>query len=1303
MRCNLYTYDTSYAQFTVSAQAGVSGCPGRGSGEIQFWGHAFDTLVGKETITINPALAESIHQYDGLGRLQHVRKPNSSIPLEVDPASTTISYQDTYYGTGISITQQDVESSPAPPPYVTYQFFDGFGRIMGTFSTADPSAGDLAPWITSDFVTRDAFGNVAQQFLPDWSSAASSLNVPPTSPAATAKHTSYSYDTFGRLTQSQDIDGTVTASVLYHGLLTDYRDAEEVSGTHLQAHATRKRDGHGRITDRTDYSSTGTIDTHLGYLPTGEVKSISRTGNDAYGPVNYSRSAVYDTLGRMLANVEPNTSGGAGIGWRYAYNDLGDMVGTSDARGCGQNIAYDGLGRVISRDYSPCTADQQPYGMPPTADGTNTEAFFVYETLGGYDTGLVQDVYGRGAHMRAGYDARGRVTSLQKEVAYPGNPRPSLTARYTPSSYTTTFEYDDFDRPTGQTTGATVAELQGPYASVNAQIGASTVLGSYSARGLLRSASGGYGLLYQLNAAEADGRPDSVLYGDTAATTATFSYADPRLRLSEVQIARSLGAFPGAQGSYTPPPAGTLQPTQQTVLLDDFVPPGPEVGYDNVSNPLEVNDKRLVGEWPSGAEPVATQQFAYDDSYRLTNVARTYAQPTGSSLPPGTDTWTPPLAAANMSPMPLSSAPTYRMTSQSFSYDGLGNTRSTGDDTHVFFDRSLGSIHNGGASGAPGPNQIASASLTATTGASGALATNYDAAGNMVRLGLQRGGTCTAGSPCTQIFDYDWDEVGHLARARRYDLTGSETPATYPWPSLPSHPAAADSVYAYDAGGGRVIRASKGATPHERTFTIEIFPSLRLNTTTFANGDYAASPETESVYLTLGSASFGRVVYAPASPVLQFPGPSGEQPLAATQYQHVFLELTDSLGSTSVVIDKATSELVERSTFFPYGAAESDYRPERWGSFREDYKFTGKEEDVALGIVYFGARYYSPYLGRWLSPDPLTIHSAGADPNPYAYVAGRVTTGVDALGLQASSNANGTNDNTDEGNVPNSNVTPCGYETCLVLDTNNGGPLPTTQTPTFTPPASWAGTPDSPGEYFNLVAETAEYGPVDTWAGNSALGYDWQYSDRDNGLAEAFFNGFGILDWVKGFLGPFWNPVADVSEWTIQPVDPMFELPRVDVPDTSGAAIGGGASILIQIASGDEEEVLAGFWADGENVIARAPEGRTLFHYTDEAGHTGILDSEALNPSLKALNPKDARYGNGQYLSDIVPGTKTPAQLSREFLGIPFQGSRFTHYVEIDVSGLNVVEGRAGVFVIPNEGPLDLGGRIVGSGLVPLP
>ena len=47
---------------------------------------------------------------------------------------------------------------------------------------------------------------------------------------------------------------------------------------------------------------------------------------------------------------------------------------------------------------------------------------------------------------------------------------------------------------------------------------------------------------------------------------------------------------------------------------------------------------------------------------------------------------------------------------------------------------------------------------------------------------------------------------------------------------------------------------------------------------------------------------------------------------------------------------------------------------------------------------------------------------------------------------------------------------------------------------------------------------------------------------------------------------------------------------------------------------------------------------RTLYHYTDEKGLKGILEDEELKPSLKEVNPKDARYGNGQYVSDIVPG-----------------------------------------------------------------
>lgn len=97
----------------------------------------------------------------------------------------------------------------------------------------------------------------------------------------------------------------------------------------------------------------------------------------------------------------------------------------------------------------------------------------------------------------------------------------------------------------------------------------------------------------------------------------------------------------------------------------------------------------------------------------------------------------------------------------------------------------------------------------------------------------------------------------------------------------------------------------------------------------------------------------------------------------------------------------------------------------------------------------------------------------------------------------------------------------------------------------------------------------------------------------------------------------------------------------------------------------------------------------------------GILGTQLLWPSLAALNPADARYGDGQYFSDAVPGTLRLSQLSRAFLGFPFQGRRFTHFVEVNITDLAVVSGRDSVFVVLNALPLDLTGRILSSGLVP--
>lgn len=112
----------------------------------------------------------------------------------------------------------------------------------------------------------------------------------------------------------------------------------------------------------------------------------------------------------------------------------------------------------------------------------------------------------------------------------------------------------------------------------------------------------------------------------------------------------------------------------------------------------------------------------------------------------------------------------------------------------------------------------------------------------------------------------------------------------------------------------------------------------------------------------------------------------------------------------------------------------------------------------------------------------------------------------------------------------------------------------------------------------------------------------------------------------------------------------------------------------------------------------------TLWHYTTWPRLRAICESSFLNPSLRSSNPRDARYGDGQYVTDIPPGTLPPERLAYALVRSPYASRRFTHYLEVDVTGLEVVCGREHVYVIPSRLPLDLRGRIVSwgkNGLVP--
>jgi len=236
------------------------------------------------------------------------------------------------------------------------------------------------------------------------------------------------------------------------------------------------------------------------------------------------------------------------------------------------------------------------------------------------------------------------------------------------------------------------------------------------------------------------------------------------------------------------------------------------------------------------------------------------------------------------------------------------------------------------------------------------------------------------GAALNITFSYEWDELGQMVRAKRAPIT------------VLTNDRGADFRYTYDAGGERVTKSVEDPDTFQRTYTSQVFSTLRLEHARFQNGDYERTKDTITAYLVANGTSFARLVYDESLPQGQVGGA-----------QHVFFTLTDPMGSTSTVVDKNTGELVERTTYLAYGQAESDYRPERWKAYREHFRFTGKEDDVGVGLTYFGARYYVAALGQWASADPLTIHGASSDLNPYAYVFGSPQRLVDPLGLQAAS------------------------------------------------------------------------------------------------------------------------------------------------------------------------------------------------------------------------------------------------------------------------------------------------------------
>ncbi|MEB3359019.1 MAG: SpvB/TcaC N-terminal domain-containing protein [Synechococcales bacterium] len=233
---------------------------------------------------------------------------------------------------------------------------------------------------------------------------------------------------------------------------------------------------------------------------------------------------------------------------------------------------------------------------------------------------------------------------------------------------------------------------------------------------------------------------------------------------------------------------------------------------------------------------------------------------------------------------------------------------------------------------------------------------SYDANGNVTRL--------------PHLPELTWNSLNQLAQVevvRRNDAPDDR------------------EYYNYDASGQRVRkvfeRRVNGARVIEETLYFGDFEVHRVR----------RNEQVQEAYTTV-QVSDGQSRVASLHRWTQRPE-SRNIPARQTRYQ-----LGNHQSSATLELD-GEGQILTYEEYFPYGGTAIVAGRSQQEVSRKRYRYSGRERDASTQLYYYGDRYYAPWMGRWLSPDP-----AGAvdGANLYAFVKGNPVRYVDQNGQRAS-------------------------------------------------------------------------------------------------------------------------------------------------------------------------------------------------------------------------------------------------------------------------------------------------------------
>lgn len=121
------------------------------------------------------------------------------------------------------------------------------------------------------------------------------------------------------------------------------------------------------------------------------------------------------------------------------------------------------------------------------------------------------------------------------------------------------------------------------------------------------------------------------------------------------------------------------------------------------------------------------------------------------------------------------------------------------------------------------------------------------------------------------------------------------------------------------------------------------------------------------------------------------PSPAERVGVRLARYQ-----LHNHLGSAALELDNH-AEVISYEEYHPFGTTAYQAKNKNIKSAAKRYRYTGMERDEETGLEYHSARYYLPWLGRWLSCDPEGLIDGT---NLYCYAKGNTLSYTDPSGNQ---------------------------------------------------------------------------------------------------------------------------------------------------------------------------------------------------------------------------------------------------------------------------------------------------------------